>query len=105
MGNRGTHEEQSMDFPLEFYSSTDMRFSNALIVYHLLREDVLAHHHTANEGPLVRIQYKCPVPIYVFLEMKLLFPKQNYNVLSPSSYTHKSVRDSNIFRIRLPILL
>jgi hypothetical protein len=25
---------------------------------------------TANEGP-VRIQYKCLVPIYVFLEMKL----------------------------------
>ena len=43
--------------------------------------------HTANEGP-VRIQYKCLVPIYVFPEMKLLFPKQNYNVLSPSSYTH-----------------
>ncbi len=31
---------------------------------------------TANEGL---------VPIYVFPEMKLLFPKQNYNVLSPSS--------------------
>ncbi len=26
--------------------------------------------HTANEG-LVRIQYKCLVPIYVFPEMKL----------------------------------
>ncbi len=37
---------------------------------------------TANEGP-VRIQYKCLVPISVFPEMKLLFPKQNYNVLSP----------------------
>jgi hypothetical protein len=47
---------------------------------------------TANEGP-VRIQYKCLVPKYVFPEMKLLFPKQNYNVLSPSSYTHISVRD------------
>jgi hypothetical protein len=39
---------------------------------------------TANEG-LVRIQYNCLVPIYVFPEMKLLFPKQNYNVLSPRS--------------------
>jgi hypothetical protein len=68
--------EQSMDFPLEFYSSMDMRFSNALIVYHLLREDVVAHNHTANEGP-VRLQYKCLLPIYVFPEMKLLFPKQN----------------------------
>ncbi len=47
--------------------------------------------HTANEGPL-RTQYKCLVPIYVFPEMKLLFPKQNYNVLSPSSYTNISVR-------------
>ncbi len=25
--------------------------------------------------------------------MKLLFPKQHYNILSPSSYTHISVRD------------
>jgi hypothetical protein len=39
--------------------------------------------HTANEEP-VRIQHHCLVPIYVFPEMKLLFPKQNYNVLSPS---------------------
>ncbi len=58
----------------------------------------------ANEG-LVRIQYKCLVPIYVFPEMKLLFPKQNYNVLSPSSYTHISVRDLYIPRIDLHVLL
>ncbi len=59
----------------------------------------------ANEGP-VRIQYKEGlIPIYVFIEMKLLFPKQNYNVLSPSSYTHISVRDLYISRIGLPILL
>ncbi len=46
------------------------------------------------------------VPIYVFLEMKMLFPKQNYNILSPSSYTHISVRDLYISRIGgLPILL
>ncbi len=32
------------------------------------------HPCTANEGPM-RIQYKCLVPIYVFPEMKLLFPK------------------------------
>jgi hypothetical protein len=37
--------------------------------------------------------------------MKLLFPKQNYNVLSPSSYTRISVRDLYISRIGLPILL
>jgi hypothetical protein len=61
-------------------------------------------YHTANEGP-VRIQYKCLVPIYVFPEMKLLFPKQNYNVLSPSSHTHISVRDLYISRISLPVLL
>jgi hypothetical protein len=48
--------------------------------------------YTANEGP-VRIQYKCLVLTYVFPEMKLIFPKQNYNVPSPSSYTHISVRD------------
>jgi hypothetical protein len=42
--------------------------------------------YTANEEP-VRIQYKCLVPIYGFPEMKLLFPKQNHNVLSTSSYT------------------
>jgi hypothetical protein len=60
--------------------------------------------HTANEGP-ERIQYKCLVPNYVFSEMKLFFPKQNYNVLSPSSYIHISVRDLYISRIGLPILL
>ncbi len=59
---------------------------------------------TASEGP-VRIQYKCLVPIYVFPERKLIFPKQNYIVLSLSSYTHISVRDLYISRIGLPILL
>ncbi len=35
---------------------------------------------------------------YVFPDIKLLFLKQNYNVLSPSYYTHISVRDlQNIF--------
>jgi hypothetical protein len=34
-----------------------------------------------------------------------LFPKQNYNVLSPSSFTHISVRDLYIPMIGLPILL
>jgi hypothetical protein len=60
--------------------------------------------YTANEGP-VRIQYKCLVPIYVFPEMKLLFLKQNFNVLFPSSYTHIPVIDLYISRIGLPILL
>jgi hypothetical protein len=50
-------------------------------------------HHTANEG-LLRIQL---VPIYVIPEMKLcgppLFPKQNYNVLSPNFHIHVSVRN------------
>ncbi len=59
---------------------------------------------TAKEGP-VRIQYKCLVPVSVFPEMKLLFPQQKYNVLSPSSFTHISVRDIYISRICLPILL
>ncbi len=40
----------------------------------------------------MRIQYKCLVLMYVFPEMKLLYPKLNYNVLSSSSYTHISVR-------------
>jgi hypothetical protein len=60
--------------------------------------------HTANEGR-VRIQYKCLVPIYVFPEMKLLFPKQNYTVLLLSSYIHVPVSDLCISRIGLPILL
>jgi hypothetical protein len=60
--------------------------------------------YTANEGPM-RIQFKCLVPIDVFPEIKLLFPKQNYNVQSPSSYTHISVRDLYISRIGLPIPL
>ncbi len=55
---------------------------------------------TANECPVI-IQYKCLVPIYVIPEMKLLFPKPNYNVLYPSSYSHISVRDFYISRISL----
>jgi hypothetical protein len=62
------------------------------------------YNNTANEGP-VRIQYKCMVPYYVFPEMKLLFPNQNYTVLSPSSYTHISARELYIYRIGLPIQL
>ncbi len=34
-----------------------------------------------------------------------LYPKQNYIVLSPNSYTHISVRDLYIPRIGLSILL
>jgi hypothetical protein len=49
--------------------------------------------------------YKCMVPIYVFPEMKLLFPKQKYNFLSLNSYTHISVRDLYISRIGVPIML
>ncbi len=56
--------------------------------------------YTANEEP-VRIQYKCLVLIYVFREMKMVFPKQNYNVLSRSFYTHVSVRDLYTSRICL----
>ncbi len=40
----------------------------------------LRNSYTANEGP-VRIQYKCLVPMYVFAEMKLLFPKQNLIIM------------------------
>jgi hypothetical protein len=58
----------------------------------------LAISRTANEGP-VRIQYKCLVPVYVFPERKLLVPKNNFNVLSPSPYTHISVRDLYISRM------
>ncbi len=58
----------------------------------------------ANEG-LVRIQFKCLVPIYVFPEMKLrgasLFPKQNYIDLSPIFHIHVSVSDLHISRIGL----
>ncbi len=55
----------------------------------------------ANEGP-VRIQYKCLVPIYVFPEMKLralvtIFPKQNYNVLSPNFNFHTHVSQWAIY--------
>jgi hypothetical protein len=35
----------------------------------------------------------------------LLFPKHNYNVLSPNFHIHISVRDLYIPRIGLPILL
>jgi hypothetical protein len=62
---------------------------------------------TVYEGP-ARIHYKCLVPIYVFQEMKLcslLISKQNFNVLSPNSYTHISVRELYISRNGQSILL
>jgi hypothetical protein len=65
--------------------------------------------HTANVGP-VRIQYKCLVPIYVFLKTKLcslLISTTDLcgNVLSPNSYTHMFVRDLYISRMGLSNLL
>ncbi len=45
----------------------------------------------------MRIKYKCLVPIYVFPEIKLIFPKQNYNVLSPSSYAHTYICERFIY--------
>ncbi len=52
--------------------------------------------HTANEGP-VRIQYKCLGPFNVFPEMKLLFPKQNNNVLSQFLHSYICERFIYIF--------
>jgi hypothetical protein len=40
----------------------------------------------------------------IYSQKKLLFLKQNNNVLSPSSYTHISVRDLYISRIGMPVL-
>jgi hypothetical protein len=59
---------------------------------------------------LVRIQYKCLVPIRVFPEMKLrglVISKTElvYNVLSPNFHIHISMRDLYIPSIGLPILL
>ncbi len=53
----------------------------------------LATAHAANEG-LVRIQYKCLDPIYVYAKMKLrglVIPKHIYNVLSSYFLIHVSV--------------
>jgi hypothetical protein len=54
----------------------------------------------------VRIKYKFLVQIYVLPEMELrrllLFPKQNYNFLSPSFQIHVSVSDLLICKIGLP---
>jgi hypothetical protein len=41
---------------------------------------------TSHPALQMRIQYKCLGPIYLFPEMKLLFPKQNYNVPCPYLY-------------------
>jgi hypothetical protein len=35
--------------------------------------------------------------MYVFPEMTLLFPKQNYNVQSPSSYIHICICEGFIY--------
>jgi hypothetical protein len=55
----------------------DILVNNAASFYF---QDFIERYTTNKE--LVRIHYKCLVPIYVFPAMKQLFPKQNYNVLS-----------------------
>ncbi len=63
--------------------------------------------YTANEMPM-RIKYKCQVPIDVFQKWNFaasLFPKQNYNILSPSFHIHVSMSSWYFPRISLPILL
>jgi hypothetical protein len=67
---------------------------------------VLLQKYTANEGP-VRIRYQCMFLIYVLPEKNLhasLFPKENYNVLTPKFHIHVSVSDLCIPKIGLPIL-
>jgi hypothetical protein len=61
---------------------------------------------TANEG-LVKIQYKCLVPIYVFPEMKLrgLGVSKTELKWALNFHIHVSVIDLYIPRISLPILL
>jgi hypothetical protein len=62
---------------------------------------------TTNEGS-VGIKFICLVPIYAFPEMKLrglVFPKQNYNGLSPNFSIHVSVSNLYIPRNCLPILM
>jgi hypothetical protein len=62
---------------------------------------------TANEV-LVRIQYKCLIPFTYSQKRNCaasLFPKQNYNVLSPNFHIHVSVSDLYISTMGLPILL
>ena len=55
--------------------------------------------------PPVRIQYKCLVShLCIPRKETINFQKENYNVLSPSSYTHISVSNLYISRIGLPIL-
>jgi hypothetical protein len=91
-------------------------FSSFIFFIHELKQISHVHAglpdfaHTANEGT-VRIQNKCLVPIYVFLEMKLCalrtshLQKKNYDVLSPNFHNHVSVSGLYIPRIGLPILL
>ncbi len=66
-------------------------------------------HAMQMKGRCIRIQYKCLVPISVFPEIELcrlsLYPKQNYNALSPNFHIHVSVGDLYISRICLHSLL
>ncbi len=54
----------------------------------------LIHSRLHCEAP-VRILYKCLVLIYVFQEIKLLFPKQNYS--SVSQILHSYIRERFIY--------
>ncbi len=74
------------------------------------REENWVHHEAYNstlqmKGRRGESNTNVSFPFYVLPEMKLIVSKHNYNVLSPSSYTHISVRDLYISRIGLPILL
>jgi hypothetical protein len=56
---------------------------------------LLALPHTANVGP-AKILYKCMVPIYVFPEMNLLFPKIII-IFCLSVPSHKNICDKFIY--------
>ncbi len=62
------------DFPASFIRTILEDLASVLNIFSSFGQNRL--NYTANKGP-VRIQYKCPVPIYVFSELKLLFSKQN----------------------------
>ncbi len=62
------------------------------------------HRHTLQMKGRFRIQYICMFPIDVFPEIKSaasLFPRHNYNVLSPNFHINVSVSDLCIPRIGL----
>jgi hypothetical protein len=69
--------------------------------------EIIRKFHSNNRRSIdVQSKLRLDVPSHLCIpRTETVIPKQNYNVLSPNSYTHISVIDLHISRIGQPILM